>query len=39
MRFGYLFKTDSYRFKQVLSYVIENAFKYTESGQVPLDTK
>ena len=27
-------KTDSYRFKQVLSYVIENAFKYTESGQV-----
>ncbi|HOG19195.1 MAG TPA: response regulator [Salinivirgaceae bacterium] len=29
-------KTDSYRFKQVLSYVIENSFKYTESGQVTL---
>ncbi|HPW67101.1 MAG TPA: response regulator [Salinivirgaceae bacterium] len=27
-------KTDWYRFKQVLSYVVENSFKYTESGQV-----
>ncbi|MDD4746963.1 MAG: response regulator [Salinivirgaceae bacterium] len=36
---GLQLKTDAYRFKQVLINVIENAFKYTESGTVTLGYK
>ncbi len=33
---GLLIKTDSYRIRQVFANIIENAFKYTESGSVTI---